>query len=230
MAKTKVQKEEAIKEGANELKDSKYLIFADFSSTPDSVMKAFRKMARENDSKFTVIKKRLLRVLLNKSGIEFDPVKYESQVGTIFAKTDISEIASPVYKFTRANPTLNLLGALDVEKKEEITLEELIKIGKLPSRDILLAQLMGGLTGPLRKLMYVLTELANKEGGEESAPTESKESEKSEEPEEVKDSAPAEEAKEEAPEKVADEGEKEAVESEEKKEETKEESSEETKE
>lgn len=207
MAKTKAQKEEAIKEGASELKDSKYLIFTDFSATPDSVMKSFRRTARENESKFTVIKKRLLRVLLNKSGIEFDPVKYESQVGTIFAKTDISEIAPPIYKFTKANPTLNLLGALDVEKKEEITLEELIKIGKLPSRDVLLAQLMGGLTGPLRKLMYVLTELANKEGeekGGEAAPAEGKE--ESKESEEVKESAPAEEEKkEEAAEKPAEE-------------------------
>ena len=184
MAKTKQQKEEAIKLAESEIKDSKFLVFADFSETKDSAIKALRTMVREGGSKFSVVKKRLLRVLFRNSKIDFDPVeKYDAHVGTIFAKSDISEVVPAVYKFSKANPTFKLLGGYDLERGEEITLDTLTAIGRLPSRDALLAQVLGGLTGPLRKLMYVLTELANRGEG-----TSADEAEKAEE------SAPAEEA------------------------------------
>jgi len=159
MAKTKEQKTEILATAEKEIKDSKFLLFADFSKTPESAVKAFRRLVAEAKAKYSVVKKRLLRVSLKKQGIEFDPVKFESQVGTVFAKGDISEIAPVMYKFSKANANFKLLGAYDLEKKEEISFETLQAIGKLPSREVLLGQVLGGLTGPLRKLMFVMSKV-----------------------------------------------------------------------
>ncbi|OGY59741.1 MAG: 50S ribosomal protein L10 [Candidatus Colwellbacteria bacterium RIFCSPLOWO2_01_FULL_48_10] len=158
--KTKAQKTEIVRLAEQEMKDAKFLVFADFSETPDEVIKAFRRLARGAKSRFHVIKKRLLGVALKKAGIEFNPKQFKSQVGTVFAQGDISEIAPVMYKFSKANANFKLLGALDLINKLEMPLPTLQAIGKLPSREVLLGQVLGGLTGPIRKLMYVLQEVA----------------------------------------------------------------------
>lgn len=159
MAKTKAQKAEILSSAEAELKNSKFLVFADFSQTPDEVIKAFRRLARGAKSQFHVIKKRLIGVMLKKAGIDFNPKQFKSQMGTIFTQGDISDIAPVVYKFSKTNQTFKMLGGFDLAKKEEIPFATLQAIGKLPSREVLLGQVLGGLTGPVRKLMYVLSKV-----------------------------------------------------------------------
>lgn len=164
MAKTKVQKAEAVKLGEKDLKDSRFLVFADFASTSNEDLKAFRRQIRAIDAKFTVLKKRLLGVVLKNSGIEFNPKQFTGQAGTIFAKGDISDIAQVAYKFSKDHQNFKLLGGLDLAKKESLSQETVVAIGKLPSREVLLAQVLGGITGPMRKLMIGLQEVGKKKG------------------------------------------------------------------
>jgi ribosomal protein L10 len=51
-----------------------------------------------------------------------------------------------------------ILGAYDLSDKNFIDAETVIKIGKLPTREILLGQLVGVLSAPIRMFMYVLNE------------------------------------------------------------------------
>lgn len=162
MPKTKIQKAEIIKEGEAELKDSKFLVFGDFTSTENEDLKVLRRALRTINAGFHVVKKRLMGVILKNAGIEFNPKQFKSQMGTIFAKGDISEVAQVVYKFSKEKPNFKLLGALDLAAKSEMNSQTLIGIGKLPSRQILLGQVLGGLTGPLRKLVYTLVEIGKK--------------------------------------------------------------------
>lgn len=162
MPKTKVQKAEIIKEGQAELKDSKFLVFGDFTSTENEDLKILRRALRAVNAGFHVVKKRLMGVILKSLGIEFNPKQFKSQMGTIFAKGDISEVAQVVYKFSKEKPNFKLLGALDLIAKSEMNREILVGIGKLPSRQVLLGQVLGGITGPLRKLVYTLAEIGKK--------------------------------------------------------------------
>lgn len=163
MAKTKTQKQESVKFSEKEIKDSKFLVFADFAATTNEDLKAFRKAIRSINAKFSVVKKRLLGVALKNAGIDFNPKgQFTGQAGTIFAKGDISEIAQIAYKFSKEKQNFKLLGALDLAKKEPISQANIIAIGKLPAREVLLAQVLGGITGPMRKLLIGLNEVAKK--------------------------------------------------------------------
>ncbi len=162
MAKTKAQKHEAVKAGEKELKDSKFLVFADFSATSNEDLKKFRRAIRPINAKFVVLKKRLLGVALKNAGIEYNPKQFTGQAGTIFAKGDISEIAQVAYNFSKGKQTFKLLGGLDLTKKESLSGAAVIAIGKLPSREVLLAQVLGGITGPMRKLLIGLNEVGKK--------------------------------------------------------------------
>ena len=155
---TKAKKIEQVAEGKKLLGESDVLIFTDFAKTKNEDLRSLRSTLRDMGAKFQVIKKRLLGIALKEKGIDFDPKQFESQVGTIFMKGDISAIAQPVYQFSKDKQGFKILGGLDVVNKSAISGETVIAIGKLPSREILLGQLLGVLSSPLRMFMYILQE------------------------------------------------------------------------
>ena len=145
------------------LKGSKILLFTDFTGTGVEEIKKLRKLVRDLGAKYKVIKKKLMRVAFENSQIGFDPERFESQLGTIFSPKDISEVAGPVYKFSKEveKKGFKILGAYDLEKGEFLEGDFVKKIGQLPPREIILGQLAGVLSAPLKMLMYVLDQKKN---------------------------------------------------------------------
>ena len=164
---TKQQKIEQVEEGQKLFKESQLLLFTDFTGTGVEDMKNLRKAMREMGAKLKVIKKKLLRIIFEKIGVDFNPEQFDSQVSTIFTKKDIYEIISPVYKFSQAKEKqgFKILGAYDLAEKKFIDAETVIRIGKLPAREVLLGQLASVLSMPVRMLMYVLQEGSKKVAG-----------------------------------------------------------------
>ncbi len=158
MAITKEKKGQIVGERKDEAKDSSVLLFADFKGVKVDEMRELRTALREIGATFRVVKKRLLKIVLKDSGIDFDPSGLEGQIGVAFAKGDISEIAQPVFKFAKEHETFKVVGGVDVDDKKEIPLDTIIAIGNLPSRDVLLASVVGSIVAPLRGLMYILNE------------------------------------------------------------------------
>lgn len=158
--KTKQQKAKQIEEGEKLLKQSKSLIFIDFTGASMQDLTNLRKSMREAKAKLQVIKKKLLRIIFEKEKIDFNPEQFELQMGVIFSNEDIENLAVPIYKFAKEveKKGFKILGAYDLLTKNFIEGETLIRIGKLPSREILLGQLVGVLSAPLKMLMYVLNE------------------------------------------------------------------------
>lgn len=148
---TKKQKTEQIEKGQELLKESRSLIFVDFSGKSVEEISVLRRALREAGAKLKVIKKRLMRIVFEKQGIDFNPEQFESQLGTIFAPNEIFEIASPIYK-----SKIQILGGYDLSEKNFIDAEKVEFIGKLPSREILLGQLVGMLSAPIKMFMHVL--------------------------------------------------------------------------
>ncbi len=160
--KTKAQKLSIIEGGKKSLKDVKNLVFIDFNKVKNEDLKVLRVSLGKVDSKFQIMKKRLLKVALKEEGINFDPKQFDGQVGTIFANGDISSVAAPVYKLSKEKEGIKILGGYDVIKGEPYTKETLLMIGNLPPREVLLGQVLGALTGPIRAFMHVLQERAKK--------------------------------------------------------------------
>lgn len=165
--KTKQQKSKQIEEGERDLKQSKLLFFVDFSGAGVEDLRLLRKILKEAGAKLKVIKKKLLRIIFEREKIDFNPEQFKLQAGTIFTDKDISEIAAPVYKFSKGlekkglpagQAGFKILGAYDLKEKNFIDAETVIKIGKLPTREVLLGQLVGVLSAPMRMLAYVLSE------------------------------------------------------------------------
>lgn len=162
--KTKQQKAKQIDEGKELLGKSKGLIFIDFTGTGVEDLKKLRRIASGLGAKLKVVKKKLLRIVFEKEKIDFNPEQFDSQLGVIFADKSAEELAAPIYKFAKGmeKKGFKILGAYDLPLKNFLEAETMIKIGKLPSREILLGQLLGVLSAPMKMFLYVLDQKAKK--------------------------------------------------------------------
>ncbi len=164
--KTREQKKKEIKLGKDLLAKAKSLVFIDFTGVPTLSLNKLKKELKKAGATFRVIKKRLLGVALKRQNHDVDPVKFNSQVGAVFANGDISSVASIVHKFqkdlVKEKKTLNIWGAYELDKKNFLNVESFTAIAKLPSREVLLQLLMGAMTGPLRAFMHISGEIAKK--------------------------------------------------------------------
>ncbi|MDD5547344.1 MAG: 50S ribosomal protein L10 [Candidatus Pacebacteria bacterium] len=165
MPLTKAKKKEYIDLGVSKIKDSKSLIFADFNKVGVEDVKRLRRELRKQGVDFRVIKKRLLKIALKDSGLDFDPSQIKTQMGTFFIPEDLSSIASVIYKFSKEiekgkKGEFKILGGVDVSEKKFVEALEVIAIAKLPSREVLLSQIAMLLTMPLKQLMQALNEKA----------------------------------------------------------------------
>lgn len=155
---TKQQKIEQVKEAKQMVSDSKAIVFVDFSSTSDEELKKLRQTLRTAGAKLKVFKKKLMRIVMQESGYDFNPEQFETQVGTIFSPLEIFEIAGSVYKFHKSikNDKFKILGGYDLLTKNPLEAALINRIGQLPSREILLAQLVGMMSAPMKMFLYVL--------------------------------------------------------------------------
>ena len=165
---TKAQKKDHIAKGSELVKGSKALVFADFTGAPTREVNRLKTELKKADATYKVFKKRLLKIALKEAGIETDALSNKAQVATVFAKGDLTSVAGPIFKFSKelakSKIAYKVLGAFDREGNRAIPMAEFNVIATLPSREVLLGQVVGTMTGPLRKFMVVLQEVAKKQG------------------------------------------------------------------
>ncbi|MEK7500838.1 MAG: 50S ribosomal protein L10, partial [Patescibacteria group bacterium] len=92
---TRQQKTEQLEIGKKLLEESRNLVFVDFTGTKVEDMRTLKKILSELGAKLKVIKKKLMRIVFEKQGIDFNPEQFETQVGVIFTDKEIPEIAAP---------------------------------------------------------------------------------------------------------------------------------------
>jgi large subunit ribosomal protein L10 len=168
--KTKIQKNEELKKAKTLLDKSQALIFADFTKITAENMRKFRRELAKSSAHFLVIKKRLLGILLKEKGIDADLKQFKVSVGTIFSEGDIEKIAGPAFTFfsklevpeggDKGMWVKHILSGHDLKKSVPLDAAQVVYIGKLPPREVLLAQLLGTLAGPIRSFLYLLDQKA----------------------------------------------------------------------
>lgn len=164
--KSKLQKQREMEHGESLLKSAQSMVFVDFSKTPVVKVSELKNQLREIGATYRVIKKRLLKKVFSDAGVEIDPKQFSGQLATIFAPNDISEVTGIVYRFAKEaeknEHAFALLGGYDAVGKTFFSTQDIVRIGQLPSRDILLAQLLGMLQAPIKSLVYTLDQVAKK--------------------------------------------------------------------
>lgn len=163
MPKTKTQKIEITKHATKEVEKSETILITDFSGLPVNALNILRKSLKEVGMKFQVTKKRLLKRVFEEKGINLNPKELPGQTGVVFSPKDITETAQTVYKFEKANKDkFKTLAGVELSVNKIYLSDEIGKIGRLPSREILLSQLVGMIAYPLKSFLFVINEKSKK--------------------------------------------------------------------
>jgi len=144
-SKNRVKKERIVAEIADKKGKAKAIIFTNYQGLTHRQIEGLKKGIKAADAEFVVAKNTLLQKAFAQDVKEIESLS--GPTGTIFAYSDVvaplKEIAKAIKQFTL--PTIKF-GILE---GQIFSGEQILKIASLPTREVLIAQFVGGLKAPL---------------------------------------------------------------------------------
>ena len=152
------QKEEEVKKLAEKMKQSSLILLADYRGINVADVTELRKKLREVNGNYSVIKNNITRRALGECGIEGLDEFLVGPTAVITTEESYLDSLKAVYEYAKNNDFYKIkAGVID---GKVVSSDELIALAKLPSREVLIAQLAGALLGNISKLAVALDQVA----------------------------------------------------------------------
>ena len=151
---TKSQKGEIIAELAEKFRRQKIAIFSDFRGVSVAKSQALRRLLKKENAEYKVAKKTLFDRALVETGAGVATKDMKGEIGVAFGYGDQVAPAKILSKFAKEIETFKILGGLLDGKL--LSDKQVLALARLPSREVLLAQIVGAMAAPLRGLASVL--------------------------------------------------------------------------
>ncbi len=141
-------------------KNAKSIVLVDYRGLTVSQVSEVRNNARNAGGIYKVYKNRLMKIAFENLGITFPASDYEGTTAVLFHPTDEVAPAKIALDGSKKFNTLKLKSGFVAGKYYNT--EEITALANIPSREVLLGQLVGLLTSPMRSLAVGLSEIAKK--------------------------------------------------------------------
>jgi large subunit ribosomal protein L10 len=169
---------ETIAELSDMLSRSTFTMLTDYRGLTVADMQSLRSQLREHNAEVRVAKNTLTTIAaraLNMEGLE---AELKGPTALVTAYADPVQVAKVVSDFARTSRILQIKAAM--LEGAMIGNDQVEALASLPSREVLVGKVVGGLSsplygivgvlaGPIRSLMYVLQARAGQVGGESAA-------------------------------------------------------------
>lgn len=168
------QKEAAVSGIKDMLSQADGTFLVNYRGLSVSQLQEFRNNLREEKGVLKVTKARLMKLAASELELaeEFKG-DFKNQVGLVFALKESPAVAKKIVDFSKKNEALEILSGFFESRK--ISKDQIVSLASIPSREVLLAQLVGSLQAPIAglaftlnmllvKLVYVLEEVARQKG------------------------------------------------------------------
>jgi len=142
-------------------KDAKSIVLVDYRGITVSQATELREAVRSAGGTYKVYKNRLMKIAFENLGIAFPASDFEGTTAVIFHSNDeVAPAKIALDGSKKYNNTLKLKSGY--VSGEDYDTAAITKLANIPSRDVLLAQLLGMLTNPMRSLAVAVSEIAKK--------------------------------------------------------------------
>lgn len=145
----KSDKERVVSELAERLKTSPTLIVADYRGLTMPQIDALRGQLLEHGARFAVVKNTLTRRAAEAAGAEMLLTMLEGPTAIAFLESDGDPVAVAKALSTAARETQVLVIRGGIMEGRAITGEDVQSLAKLPPTDVLRAQVVGAIAGPM---------------------------------------------------------------------------------
>lgn len=131
-------------------------VLADYRGLSVSEMTKLRKMLRRSDVDYRIVKNTLARLAAERAGKDQLVGLFEGPIAVAFGHGDIVGLSKLLTKYIQeTKSTLAVRGGF--QDNRAFTAEDITTIARLPSREVLLGRVVGGLQGPIWALLVHLT-------------------------------------------------------------------------
>jgi len=154
MPQTKAKKQKIIEDLKEKVARQKAMVFVDLKGVKVKDLNQLKKQLKEVGAHLQVVKKTLLALVCKEVGFNFNPKEFPGQLALVFAFQDETVPAGIVYRFGKTFPSLQLIGGY-LEGKL-LSAQDIVAIAQLPSKQELLAKVVGSIRAPLSGFVNVL--------------------------------------------------------------------------
>lgn len=158
MALTKDKKNQVVSEVSKLLANSKMTVVAQYQGTTVKAIQTLRKEAKDNGTKVSVIKNRLVIKALESNDTlkAVDTSTLKGQLLYAFNSDDEVAPAQVLNTFAKTNPNIQFVGAITAEGTF-MSAEDVKALATLPGKNELIAQVVATLLSPLGDVTNALS-------------------------------------------------------------------------
>ena len=154
MPLSKTQKEEIVAGYVELFTNSQALIFTDYRGLTVAAVSELRGQIRESGNSFVVVKNSLAKRALAEAGMEVPEEVFFGPVAIGVCQADIAAVAKALNKTAKDTKVLTMRGALLGDTFVDAA--QAVALADLPSREELLAKMVGSIQSPISGLVNVL--------------------------------------------------------------------------
>jgi len=154
MPLSKTQKQKIIEDLKDKVAKQKAMILVGISGLKVKDISELRKKLKAMDGNLKVAKKTLIERVFKEKKLEFDKKNFKEEVALVFGFKDEISPAKTVYQFAATNEKAKILGGFIENKIKSV--EEIITLAQLPTREELLARLAATIKAPVNNFVYAL--------------------------------------------------------------------------
>ncbi len=167
-------KETSQKQLNSQLKEAHSLFVIGYTKLSSPDLTNLRMSLQKADASLFVVKNNVARRALKDSGLDILIANIEGPCALVFTKDEPVSASKILYDFRKTNE--NLKFACGYSKDKVLEKKDIEALARIPSKEVLRAQLVLALNsgilrlvmvlnGTLRKLVYCLSQVKNKKGG-----------------------------------------------------------------
>jgi len=136
--------------------DNPSFLFVNYKGISVADITKIRNSLKETNSKISIIKNSLLKIALKNNSIEIDESVFKEPTAVVFVNNDISQVAKIISKAEKDN-LLNIKAGFS--DNELLTAENIKKLAKIPSKEVLYSEMVGSLHAPISNFVFSLNSI-----------------------------------------------------------------------
>jgi large subunit ribosomal protein L10 len=157
------EKAQTIDELTQKLRDSKGAVLLDYRGLNVADITALRRQLAGEDVEFQVAKNTLLRIAAERAEVDVAPELLTGPTAVAFGWRDEIAPARLLTEFVRRNRVVSVKGGLIGGRT--LNADQITRVAELPTREVLLATMLGGFQAPASRALAVLQAPAQKLAG-----------------------------------------------------------------
>jgi len=156
----KMCKEKMVDEIIGQIDKHPNFIITTYMGSSVADLENLRKTLKKSSSRYLVVKNSILKVVFGKLKLEAENATIESGMGLSLSGGDIISTCKTVATFASTHDKFKIKGAI-IDGKS-VPVERVKVLATLPPKEVLLAQVVGGIKSPITGFVYALSGILKK--------------------------------------------------------------------